>query len=143
MSKWTFTYGIRIDFWDGIVPGSGDLESSAAAAEMIAAADIDRLAADAVRGIAFEYAASSLVARWKGRDERLDFDRDIAPRISLAVALIGFDQRDKPLYGCAFYDCTVVCEDEAFARELMGNAADEWEEGDTSTYGFRQVEEAV
>jgi hypothetical protein len=24
MSKWTFTYGIRIDFWDGLVTGSGD-----------------------------------------------------------------------------------------------------------------------
>jgi hypothetical protein len=143
-TRWTFTYGIRVDLTD-LEPRCRVMTpiDTKAMTELVLAADIDTLAVCEMLpgGYCHQVACSALVDRWS--DNPVDFDRDIAPRIDLTVALLGFDDRERPLYGSVEYLCTVVCDDEAFGRGIMQNAADEWYDGDASGYEFRQVEEAV
>ena len=78
------------------------------------------------------------------RDVPLDYDRDIAPRITLYVSFRGYDRLEASPDQCANFTAFVECEDLAFLRELRQNAADEWNDGEATEYVIYQtVEEEI
>ncbi len=70
-----------------------------------------------------------------------DYDRDIAPRITLYVSFRGYDRLETSPDQCANFTAFVECEDLAFLRELRQNAADEWNDGEASEYVIYQTVE--
>jgi hypothetical protein len=126
--NWTFTFGIRIDR-DLLDEEKQTLEGTVLPG-----------------GTAHDTAKVSLQPGW---GNPLTFDKDIAHRLSapLAVTFLGWDSDERtgvePGDDSAFFSVTVMSEDYFFLRGLALTAADEWEEGDVSDYGFRQVEEGA
>jgi hypothetical protein len=141
---WSFNYGVRIDF-EVLVPEAREMEpiDSVRMDAVIAAADIDALVAAALRspdGQAYEYAYSALMDRWA--DVPVDYARDIAPHVldlTVEVVEVYRDERS-PSSNCVYFRCYAICDSEAHAREFAQNAADEWEDGDTSDYDVKLVE---
>jgi hypothetical protein len=67
----------------------------------------------------------------------VDYARDIAPRISLAVDFLGYDRPLSDVHACAEYSATVGSEDLALLRDLRRWATDVWDdEADAEGYPF-------
>jgi hypothetical protein len=75
------------------------------------------------------------------REVPLDYDRDIAPRISLRVTFWGYDRIEDSPDQCANFTAFVECNDLNFLRALRQNAADVWNDGDTTEFPIYQTTE--
>ena len=122
-TRWTFSFGIRID-----------RERFAEVGQTLEASMLPG-------GLAHDTATASLEPGW---GNPIAFDKDIAPRLSapIGVAFIGWDSNTRALAAdddSAFFLVTVTGEDFLFLRGLMLTAAYEWEDGDVSDYDLTEI----
>lgn len=88
-------------------------------------------------------AKSALLPLWNHKSRKpIDYARDIAPRITLAVEFSGFDCDLSDPHCVAEWSATVGCDDLALLRDLRRYAADEWNDGRVEEHPISGADEA-